>query len=151
MDKYLIVEATADPKDGAAYTANDVVGGLLTFSLDGAVVNGGILNSAYFVDDDNEGAELDLYLFSAAPTAIADDAAFAPSAADLQKMFAVINVETTDYLTVNSLKYAYKKDINQIIKSDGGQKIYGYLVAVGTPTYAAAKTILIRLSIVSER
>lgn len=151
MDKYLISEATADPKDAAAYTANDVVGGLLTFSLVGLITNGGILNSVYLVDDDNEGAALTLYLFSAKPTVIADDAAFAPSAADLQKMFAVVSIASGDYVTVNSLKYVYKDDINQLLAADGTMSIYGYLVCGATPTYAANKTLFVRLSILGER
>jgi hypothetical protein len=151
MDKYLISEATVDPKDAAAYTANDVIGGLISFSFAaGNAVNGGLLNSVYLVDDDNEGAALTLYLFSDKPTVIADDAAFAPTAADLKKMFAVVDVATGDYDTINSMKIAYKSGVNQTVKTDATQNMYGYLVCGATPTYAANKTIFIRLSVLSE-
>jgi hypothetical protein len=151
VDKYVIAEVTADPKDAAAYTANDVVGGLLSFSIaDGVKINGGVINSVYLVDDDNEGAALKLYLFSAAPTTIADDAAFAPTAADLKKMFAVVDIASGDYEEINSMKVVYKADVNQIIRVDNKQQVYGYLVCGATPTYAANKTIFIRLSILSE-
>ena len=148
MKDFLIVTATADPKDGAAYTDGDVIGGLLTFTVTGTVSNGAILNSLYMVDDDSEGAALRLYLFDTEPSAIADDAAFAPSAADLKEMFGTIDIAAADYVTVNSLDYVYKDDINQVIQFDGKNQFYGYLVCNGsTPTYAADKTLYIRLTL----
>jgi hypothetical protein len=131
-----------------AYTANDVVGGLLTFTLGGAI-GGGILNSILLVDDDSEGAALDLYLFNAAPTTIADDAAFAPVVADLKKLITKISIVAGDYVTVNGNDFALKETMNHIFSAVNGL-IYGYLVCTGTPTYTAATDLYLELRVLTQ-
>jgi hypothetical protein len=148
MDKYITVEATANPKDAAAYTANDVVGGLLTFTV-GGVLGSGVINNVMLVDSDDEKAEIKLYLFDAAPTTIADDAAFAPVAADLQSLIAVITFATGDFASVNSMAYAQKNDLNYIFNADSKNNIYAYAVCTATPTYAADKTLHFQLRILT--
>jgi hypothetical protein len=152
MDKYITVEASADPKDAAAYTAGDVVGGMLTFGVAaaGAVINGGRIDSLVVTDDDNEKAELTLYLFDSTPTTIADDAAFAPVAADLKNLISKTVVAAADFTTVNALAYAIKTGINQVFNTDGKGNIYGYLVCTATPTYAADKTLHCQLRIETQ-
>jgi len=150
MDKYVTLEASADPKDAAAYTAGDVVGGLMTFTLPG-VAGGGIINSVLLTDDDNEKAEISLYLFDEEPTTIADDAAFAPTAADLKKMICgPIVFAAADFTTVNSLAYAYEGDLNYTFTADGKNQIYGYAVCTATPTYAATKTLHFQMRILTH-
>lgn len=148
--KVAYVIATADPKDGEAYTDGDVVGGLLTFAIPGPT-GYGVLNCIVVVDDDNEGADLDLFLFSSAPTTIADDAAFTPSAADLKKLIYKCAIASGDYATENSLQFVIKNNLDTVFETDGGSNLYGYLVCNGsTPTYAADKTLHIRLGILTQ-
>lgn len=128
--------------DTAIYAANDVVGGLMTFSVPSAV-NGGVLNSALLVDEDDEKAALTLYLFDAEPTTIADQAAFAPTAADLKKLVCTIGL--ANYTSINSLAFCEVPDINQGFAAD---TLYGYLVCVATPEYTAVTDLTAKLMIV---
>lgn len=131
-----------------AYTAGDVVGGLLTFDLSGAP-EGSLITRALLVDDDNEKAELTLYLFNAAPTTIADADAFAPAVADLKKLITKIVFAVADYVTVNSNAYALKEDLNDLIPANTGY-VYGYLVCTATPTYTASSDLWVSLDLLAE-
>ena len=143
------VRSTVAPTITAgAYSAGDVVGGLLTFDVSGAP-EGSLLTRALLVDDDNEKPELTLYLFNASPTSFADNAAFAPVVADLKKLITKITFATTDYVTVNSNAYALKEDLNDLIPANTGS-IYGYLVCTSTPTYAATSDVWLALDFLTE-
>lgn len=145
--KHLDVSVT--PTIGTdAYTANDVVGGLLTFALPSITVAGGLINRVLLTDDDNEQAALTLYLFNAEPSAIADDAAFAPTISDLQKLVAVVDLST--YVAVNSNAYSLVEDINNSFQGNKNA-LYGYLVCTGTPTYTAATDLTVIVSVISEQ
>lgn len=79
-------EITLNPVITAgAYSANDVAGSLLVFSLPDAFPVSGIIRSIRVVDDDNEKAAFKLHLFNAKPTLFADNAAFSPVVEDLKK------------------------------------------------------------------
>lgn len=134
--------------DTDAYTAGDVMGGLLQFDVSGFVINGGIINQAVLIDEDSIGLGLKLYLFEAQPTTIADDAAFAPTIDDVNKMVAVIAFPS--FTTINSMDYSIIEDINNIFVTTGAV-LYGYLVADGASNHTNADAITIRLYILSEQ
>ena len=138
------LDVTVTP-DTDAYTAGDVVGGLLTFPVMGRNMDGGILQSAVIIDQDSVAAEMTLYLFDAEPSTIADDAAFAPTVADLNKLIRVVTFAAADYVTVNSLDYLVVDDINGVLPKN---QVYGYLVCGATPTFT--NDITIRLMVLSE-
>jgi hypothetical protein len=142
-----VLEETITPAN-SAYHAGDVVGGRLEIgTLEGAGAAGGFLIVGIaLVDDDNEGAALNLHLFDRAPTSIADHAAFAPTAADLAKRVRKVAITAGDYETINSLKVAYIEEVNTLIPS---ATVWAYLEAVATPTYAATKTLTLRLFVCS--
>lgn len=144
---YVRIE-TAPTITAGAYSAADVVGGLLTFST-GGLPEGSILTRALLVDDDNEKAEITLYMFNAAPTSINDNAAFAPLVADLKKLVTKITFAVADYVTVNSNAYALKEDLNDQIPANGGS-LYGYLVCTATPTYSATTDLWLALDFLTE-
>lgn len=131
-----------------AYTANDVVGGLLTFDLH-SVSGCGILQGLKITDEDNEGAALDIYIFNSQPSTIADDAAGALTIADLDKLVCKVEVAAADYEAVNSLKFVIKDEgsegLNRACALDSGGKLYAYVICTGTPTYANAKAIKMTL------
>lgn len=135
--------------DTDAYTANDVMGGLLSFDVSSLTVNGGLINQAILVDEDAVAADLTLYLFESTPATIADDAAFAPVIADMNKLVAVIAFADADKSTVNSIDYLIKEDINNVFTTTDGT-LYGYLVDGTGGTWTNADAITIRLYIVSE-
>lgn len=131
-----------------AYSAGDVVGGLLTFTFaTGYRQCAGFIRSIRLSDDDNEGAALKLHLFLSQPASIADNAAFAPSFADLCKRFAVVAIGTADYATINSNKQAiiYPSSLALDFQTDT-QSLYGYLVTDGGPTYASTSDLVIALT-----
>ncbi len=153
MSMVKLLEDTVDPAVTAgAYSAADVVGGLLTFDLNSP---SGVLlvKQLRIVDDANQKAAAHLYLFNAAPSDIADNAAYAPTVADLKKMVANITIAAADYTTLNSNAVALVDDRSGI---DGGMcttvngRLYGYLVCDATPTYGATTDISITLSVLSE-
>ena len=145
------IEIAITNKIGGAYSANDVIGGLLTINVANAG-GGGIIRWASVVDDDNEKAELTLYLFRAAPTAIADDAAFAPTVADLKNYIGKILFEAADYQTINSnavamIGHGVSTDLLNIDFTSLTGFIYGYLVCTATPTYTAVTDLTVLLGL----
>lgn len=149
MTMLKLLEVTSAPTITAgAYSAGDVVGGLLTFTLQsGSGVF--LLKSVRIVDDDNEKAASHLYLFNSEPTTIADNGAFAPTVADLKKMVANIAIAAADFSTLNSNAVALIEDLTAMFKSDTG-KVYGYLVCDATPTYTAVTDLSIKLAALTE-
>lgn len=149
-ERYVVLEATVTPTT-ETYHADDCVGGLVTFNLAsaGGAVQGGVLSSLTLVDDDNEGAALNLWFFDAQPSAIANHGALALSAADLKKVTYFRQVLTGDYVTVNSLKVAYYSLVGTQVRCDAAGKLYLYVQCTGTPTYASGKTLYIRLGLLT--
>jgi hypothetical protein len=152
MNKYgkLIKSVVTPTVVLTAYSAEDVIGGLLTFDVSELTTNGGLINSAILIVEDSQAEPFKLYLFDSLPSTIADDAAFAPTVADLQKLCSVISFLTADYVTVNTFDYCIVTDINNVFSTTTG-KLYGYLVAnASTPDYANADTLTITLRILGE-
>lgn len=128
----------------AAYTAGDVVGGLLTIPMH-SVGGGGVLRQLSIIDDADQKEPLTLYLFDQLPSTIANDAAFAPTVADLKKLVGVVAIAALDYTTLNGNAYAIKSNLEIEFAVPGGN-LYGYLVASDTPDYAAAGDLTLRLT-----
>jgi hypothetical protein len=151
QNKQRIVALAITNKIGGAYSANDVIGGLLTFDVHNAG-GGGIVRWARLVDDDNEKAELTLYLFNSSPTAILDDAAFAPVVADLKNYIGKILFQAADYETINSnavalIGHGVSTDFLNIDFTTDSGNLFGYLVATATPTYTAVTDLHISLGL----
>lgn len=123
-----------------AYTAGDVVGGLITFAGAGGSGGGGKLRSVMVVDDADQKEPYTLYFFDELPSTIANDAAFAPTVADLKKLVATVLVEASDYTTLNSNAFALLGDHEDAAMDVAfvGLNLYMYAVAGDTPDYAAA-------------
>ena len=131
--------------DTNAYTAGDVVGGLLTFDVC-AAGGGGTIRHAWITDVHSEGADLTLYLFNATPTSIADDAAFAAAItiADLKNLVAVVSFAGADFTTINNMDWQ-SVDVDKSFKSGDPNVLYGYLVDGTGGTWAAATNLTIGL------
>lgn len=137
---YTIVSASVALTNSlSAYTAGDVVGGLLTIPT-----RSGTLRNIKLTDDDNEGAALTLYLFNAAPTAIVDADPFATSfvKADHDKLLRVLTLAADEYTTINSNKSGWFANadgqIDHAIDFHApDNNLYAYLVCDATPTLAA--------------
>lgn len=141
-----------------AYSANDVVGGLITIPVATSsdaqhqIKRGfpsgvrGIVRRLIVHDDDNERAAMKLHLFKSAPATIADNAAFAPTFADLQKRIGQIDVATADYSTINSNAQAIEDDLALDFTTLDGN-LYAYLVCNATPTYTATTDLSLSINV----
>lgn len=125
----------------SAYADGDVIGGLINLGSVLLNSNGGILRRVVLVDDDSEGAALNMYFFDEQPSSIADNAAFAPTLADLQKLVGVVEIAGGDYITVNGNDYVIKSAVNIDWEGD----LYLYMVTNGsTPTYTTTSDLYLK-------
>lgn len=138
-----------------AYSANSVIGGLLTFPNCLASTNPrGEVRAVHVYDNDKQGQDLKLYCFDSLPTVIADTADFNPSAADLAKICAIVPITTHIAFTTRGLSYANNQAISvwTLDTASGALTgvLYAYLVAIGTPTYASTSSLTIRPIIIQD-
>jgi hypothetical protein len=147
FDKWLFPTATIVP-DTAAYTAGDSIGGALTFDVSGSASGGGLINTLLVADNEGIGAAGALWLFKQdLVTPIADQAAFAVGYADFANLITILTLPS--FVSISSMKVALLTDINDAFYVTTG-KIIGYYVPSGTPDWAAAKSITVRLGILTQ-
>lgn len=142
---------TATPTVTAgAYSANDAVGGKLTFSGVGQnAFMAGKVFGVTILDKAKQNAALVLVLFNADFTATPDNDPFDPSDADLANCIGIISIAGSDYGSFNDNSLAYK-DINGPhfkLPGDGTTPIYGQLYTTGTPTYASTSDLKVTLHV----
>lgn len=136
-----------------AYSANDAVGGMMTFVNAGAsgvdVEQGVILDSVIVTDKGKQDALLDLVLFNQGFTATADNGAFTIVDTDLPNIVAVVAISTYYDAADNSVAFARNLGI-PLPLAIPGSALYGQLVTRGTPTYASASDLAVTLGIVKS-
>jgi len=132
-----------------AYSAGDAVGGKLTFANAARTSGGGgIITNLRIIDDAGQDAELELWLFDQDFTAMSDNAAWAPSEADLENW--VMTISTTGD-TWRSAGTPSTIDID-FVKGYvcNGTALYGQLVTRGTPTFAATDDLTAKLTMIRD-
>lgn len=132
-----------------AYAAGDAVGGLLTFANAGRQTGvGGVIKNIILIDEAGIDTSLELWLFDQAFTPMADNAAWAPSTADLQNLVGII------YSSNGSWSAAGTPSVNDIEVSKRydvvGTSLYGQLVTRGTPTFVATDDITVKLCLLRD-
>jgi hypothetical protein len=139
---------------GAAHTAGDIVstdaGAILQFNTGLPAGNGGVILSSYaYTDNDavfSGGAGYTLYLFTASPTAQADNAVYNLAVADLSKAIGKIILSTLpdkgDSCSISD--FGHNVDFALAVADT---KLYGKLVCNGGETTISGKTITINLGI----
>lgn len=85
-----------------AYSANDAVGQVVSFKVGSGTRKSGIIVAATLLDMDSEAAATDLFLFSHNVTSVADNAAFAPTDAEILRCIGVVNFGTSDYASAGN-------------------------------------------------
>ena len=132
-----------------AYSLNDAVGGMLIFgSASKGAGQSGVIEALRIVDRAQQMVALDLFLFDQAFTAVADNAAFAVSDADMENYIGLIPVSVAHYadLLTNSAASPYSFLLPYV--TVGSPNLYGQLVVrSGPPTYVATSDLRIRLSV----
>ena len=132
-----------------AYVAGDAVGGLLTFADAARLTGGGgVIKDVLIIDDAGVSVELELWLFDQIFTAIADNAAWAPTEADLENLVTVISTVDIDYFdasnhTVVPVEVARRYDCV-------GVDLFGQLVTRGTPTYDAIDDLTVKILLLQD-
>lgn len=140
-----------------AYTANDVVGGTLTSNAISQVSGqGGYISWVKLVDDADQKEPFYLYVFSEAPSTIANDAAHAPTEADWLKWLGTIEIEAADYdangADAAALVPGKDKATEDFVffPALANGRLYFRLVAVETPDYADADDLTLQLGIMVQ-
>ncbi|MCZ2099876.1 MAG: hypothetical protein LC121_27160 [Anaerolineae bacterium] len=144
------VEVPVTVQVAGAYEANDVVGG--TLSCDAYNVSGGgYIGAVRLVDGDDEKAAFKLYVFNAAPSAIADAAPHAPTEADWLKHIGTIEIATADYDASgnDACAFVYGRGTGKTgeVAFDNlpNGKLYFRLVCTATPQYTAADDLTLHV------
>jgi len=135
-----------------AYSADDAVGGLLTFAnaapLVGGAGGGGIINSLKIIDDAGQDAELELWLFNETFTAMTNNAAWNPSQADLRKLVAIISTASGAWFDAGT-ESAARIPVSQRYDLVG-TSMFGQLVTRGTPTFSATDDVTVILGLLQD-
>lgn len=140
---------TLDPiVTAGAYSANDAVGDKIIFN--GAVKQrggSGLITGITILDKSQQDVVLKLFLFDQDFTAVADNAAFACSDADMEKCIGVIATGT--YIAVAATSGIYSAALAAPIafRAVDGRAIYGQLMTTGTPTYVATTDLVVKLHV----
>lgn len=135
-----------------AYSEGDAVGGKLTFANAAKVSGGGgMLSTVIIVDDAGQDVELELWLFNQDFTSMSDNAAWAPSEADLENLVGVISTEDSaqGWLAAGTPSAV---TINEMMRYDcvGSTSLYGQLVTRGTPTFVATDDVTVKIGLLQD-
>jgi len=132
-----------------AYAANDAVGGLLTFANAARESGGGgVVKDVIILDDAGQDAAMELWLFNATFVAMADNALWAPSEADLRKLVAIISTTDGAWFAAGTPSAA-RVEVSQRYDL-AGTSLFGQLVTRGTPTFAATDDISVVLGLLQD-
>lgn len=146
MDTKAVVSVTPTIT-ASSYTANYVVGGLLTFASAVRLSAGaGVINSVVITDKANQHVQLDLWLFEGDPSSgstLADHGAFTISSAGLIKSLGFVSV--TSYCQPGTGGCVGLATPDLRVKAASGTSLYGVLLTRGTPTFASTSDITVRL------
>jgi hypothetical protein len=142
------VVSAAPVVTAGAYSANDAVGGLMTFA-DAVRRDGGsgIIRSLTLTDLTVTANLLRLWLFDAQPAAIADNAAFDLADADLVKVVGVIPIIATDYFVATDNQAACIRNVGLEFSIPVGTTLYGQLMCTETPTYVSTADLTLTMGI----
>ena len=117
---------TITGKSGA-YSANDVVGGVLRFPN----VPGGTLRRILITDKAAQVVTWRLVLFRSVPTTIADDAAYAVAAADQPNIVFDEQFTAATYQRISGGRSVHLiEGLDSDLPTPAGDSLYGYLVTV---------------------
>ena len=132
-----------------AYTAGDAVGGLLTFANAARVSGGGgVVKDLIILDDAGQDVELELWIFDSTFTAMADNAAWAPSEADLRKLVGIISTSDGAWFAAGTPSAARVEASQRYDLT--GTSMFGQLVTRETPTFAATDDISVIIGLLQD-
>jgi hypothetical protein len=137
----------------SAYSAGDVVGGVLTFSNALNGLGQAVIQSLTLRSKSVQTAGFKLYVFSANPsnTTWTDNAAPSLNAADLPSLLGVYSLTTADSglgtMTIYNLDGIGKTvEVNDLSVNTPARDLYGVIVTTGTPTLTTATDLTVNFS-----
>jgi len=137
-----------------AYAAGKVVGGILTLTNAMRVSGGsGILQSAMAIDENDQKAPLDIFLFDRNPSngTYADGGNFALHHLDRPFLLLRIAVTAADWTTVSTGVAMTNLDaISKVVKASGTANLFAVAVNRGTPTYTATDALMLRFGFLRD-
>ncbi len=132
-----------------AYSANDAVGGLLTFSDAARKAGyGGVIKDMLILDDAGQDAEMELWLFRETFTAETDNDGWSPSEADLRKLVGIITTSDGAWFAAGTPSAA-RVEASQRYDLVG-TSLYGQLVTRGTPTFSATDDVTVIIGLLLD-
>jgi len=111
-----------------AYSANDAVGGLMTFLGLFKKQGSGMLVSLVLTDQEEQNAVTDIILFKQTFTATADNAAINISAADSLNIIGTFRVGSGDYIDVGAATVATLSNIGKILRVADQETLFAQMV-----------------------
>jgi len=150
-----VVSASVSPST-TAYSAGDLVGGLITFEdVIEADYGGGLIVHSSIVDLAKQSAALKLMLFNGSlstgtGTTLTDNAAADIGDSDIKdKYIGHLTFTTGEYVVMNDNSAATNAEQIAFYLASG-RDLYGVLVTQGTPTYTSGEVITIKLGIETD-
>jgi len=129
------------------YSANDALGGLLTFQIGSKPDNGGVIMAAIIIDKAKQTKRFNLVLFNQEPAVTADNTAYAPTDQNLEAWsIGHIPIDTQDWASFSNNAMATKPWVLPF-NGDTLGRIYGQLQELDGGTYTATNDITVKLSV----
>ncbi len=143
------------PANTTQYAAGEVVGHETGDALEFFSESSGVIKAVVLIDSAAEATkpELDLFLFAAEPTVANDNAAFAPTDAqmkDLVAVFSFVGTSGTNFKTGATGNGAMQQTGFEIAYAAPERKLYGVLVARNAYTPVSAEVFTVKLTIQSD-
>lgn len=130
-----------------AYSAEDAVGGLLTFAAAVRTTGKhGKLNTVVLKDKAFVKNVLELWLFDSDPTVAADNAAFTFTDGNIAKCVGIVPIAAANYYIAADNQIAIVQLTNFQFNC-AATSLYGQLKCTGTPTYAGTTDLTVTLQI----
>ncbi|MFN3652601.1 MAG: hypothetical protein ACK47B_23740 [Armatimonadota bacterium] len=137
----------------AAYAAGDVIGGKLSLAdVVRADAGTGILQGIVLTDKADQKAAVDIAFFDADPTGstLTDNQPVSVVAADIGKLLGVVSIQASDYVDLGPTAVAVKAAIALPFKLSAARILYAVVIARGTPTYASASDLKLRVQVLQD-
>ena len=145
------VQVTPTVTSASAYTAGNVVGGLLTFAnVVNSTVLSGVLESISIAVKSTQTASFKLYVFKGTPsTTFTDKTAPAIVTADAVNLLDVYSFTTPDNGLGSNVTLYYSDAINRSLVLTN-TNLYAVLVTLGTPTFTTTTDVVVTASILRD-
>ena len=136
--------------DTSAYVSGDVVGSLLAIPVSARQRGGsGYIQSVLVNDADGQSVDLDIFFFSGEVSVQADNDAWTPTIADLNKMVGKVKVQAWD--TYNSIDNHTQEYLGIPYRlEEGVENLQMLVVARGAATFTASKNLVVKVGLLLD-